>query len=105
MNVYLDNTARLRLSLFQGSVVPLWRIWERIVDVFAAGPVPYLAPAVTLLQERTTALTALTKAALATLLEVTWGEVLNPDDFTKNALVMKVLAHEGLWVDLGYGQG
>lgn len=104
MNTYLDSTARLRLNLTQGSVVPLWRAWERIVDVFAAQSVPYLAPAVTLLQERIAALNALTKSALAALLEATWGEPLNPDDFTKNALVMKVLAYEGLWVDLGYGQ-
>jgi hypothetical protein len=103
MNVWLDSCARLSLGLYSGSVVPLWRIWERIVDVFGANPVPYLSPTVTLLNQRITALNANTKTQLAALLLSAWGETVNPDDFTKNELVQKVLAYEGLWVELGYG--
>ena len=103
MNVWLDSRARLLLGLFNGSAEPLWRIWERIVDVFGANPVPYLSPTVTLLSQRITALNANTKPQLAALLLANWGEKVNPEIFTKNELVQKVLAYEGLWVELGYG--
>lgn len=100
MNVWLDSAVRTNLSLFSGSVVPLWRIWERIVDLNVT---THLSPIVDQLQARITALTALTKSALAALLLASWGETVDPDSFTKNELVMKVLAYEGMWVDLGYG--
>lgn len=100
MNVWLDSAVRRNLSLFSGSVVPLWRIWQRIVDLSITA---HLSPIVDQLNTRITALNALTKAALAALLETAWGEIVNPDAFTKNQLVEKVLAYEGIWVDLGYG--
>jgi hypothetical protein len=100
MNVWLDSSVRRDLSLFSGSVVPLWRIWERIVDLNIT---THLSPIVDLLNARIAALTALLKADIAALLETTWGETVNPDDFTKNELMEKVLAHEGIWVELGYG--
>jgi hypothetical protein len=100
MNVWLDSCVRRDLSLFSGSVAPLWRIWERIVDLNIT---THLSPIVDLLNARITVLNALTKAALATLLQSTWGETVDPDAFTKNQLVEKVLAYEGIWVELGYG--
>jgi hypothetical protein len=100
MNVWLDSCKRREIGLFSGSVVPLWRVWERIVDLNIT---THLSPIVDQLNARITALTALTKAALATLLQSTWGETVDPDNFTKNLLVEKVLAYEGIWVELGYG--
>jgi hypothetical protein len=100
MNVWLDSAVRTDLSLFSGSVVPLWRIWQRIVDLNIT---THLSPIVDQLNARITALNALTKAALAALLQSTWSETVDPDAFTKNQLVEKVLAYEGIWVELGYG--
>ncbi len=100
MNVWLDSCVRTDLSLFSGSLVPLWRVWERIVDLSVT---THLSPIVDLLNARIAALTALLKADIAALLETTWGEIVDPDDFTKNELMEKVLAHEGMWVNLGYG--
>lgn len=100
MNVWLDSCVRRDLGLLSGSVVPLWRIWQRIVDLNIT---THLSPIVDRLNARITALNALTKAALATLLQSTWGEIVDPDNFTKSQLVEKVLAHEGIWVELGYG--
>ena len=99
MNVWLDSCVRTNLSLYTGSVVPLWQIWERVV---ALAITTHISPIVDLLQARITALTALTKAALVTLLQTTWGETVVEANFTKNELIEKVLAYEGLWVDLDY---
>lgn len=99
-NVYLDSAARQQLGLTEGSIVPLWRVWERITQVFPGQVIPCLGPPVAAFLARLQALSALTKAALATLLQTTWGEQLDPDDHSKTELVMKVLAHEGIWVDL-----
>lgn len=103
-NIYLDSAVRTTMSLFAGSVVPLWRIWRRIVELGAAAPA-FIAPQVTAVQARVTALTALTKAALAALLLADWGETVDPDNFTKNELIEKVLAYEGTWVEVGYTAG
>ena len=100
MNVWLDSAVRRNLGLFSGSTVPLWRIWQRIVDLNIT---THLSPVVDRLNARITALNALTKTALVTLLQSTWGETINPDAFTKNQLIEKVLAYEGIWVQLGYG--
>lgn len=100
-NVYLDSAVRTRMSLFFGSVVPLWRIWERIVAMGDAAPA-FIAPQVSAVQARITALNALTKTQLAALLLSSWGETVDPDNFTKNALVKKVLAYERQWVDVDF---
>jgi hypothetical protein len=100
MNVWLDSAVRTNLSLFSGSVVPLWRIWERVVDLNITA---HLSPIVDQLNARITALTALLKADIAALLETAWGETVDPANFTKNELIEKVLAYEGIWVELGYG--
>jgi hypothetical protein len=52
-----------------------------------------------------TGLNALTKSALAALLLADWGETVDPDNFTKNQLIEKVLAYEGTWVEVGYTVG
>lgn len=103
-NVYLDSAVRCAMSKFNGSVVPLWRIWRRIVELGAAAPA-FIAPQVTAVQARVTALNALTKTALAALLLADWGETVDPDNFTKNQLIEKVLAYEGTWVEVGYTVG
>jgi hypothetical protein len=102
-NVYLDSATRGLLSWFGVSVLPLWHIWELIIERLPVEQdLPYLGPGMRFFFDRLTALTALTKAQLATLLEDDWGEVVDPDDFLKNELIEKVLAYENMWVDLGY---
>jgi hypothetical protein len=103
-NVYLNSAVRTTMSLFVGSVLPLWMVWERIVDMGADAPL-VIAPQVTAVQARVTALNALLKAQLAALLLADWGETVDPDDFTKNELIEKVLAYEGTWVEVGYTVG
>lgn len=101
--VWLDSAARARLGLFGGSVQPLCRVYDRLQELglnTEAGIDALGAPAVAALQKRIKELGAMTKAALTKLLESSWGEAVTADDFTKNALVEKVLAHEGRWVNL-----
>lgn len=103
-NVYLDSGSRGLLSWWGVSVLPLWRIWELIVDQLSnEQTLPYLGPGVRFFSDRLTALNALTKSQLGTLLDETWGETVNVNNFTKDELVMKVLAYENIWVDLEYG--
>jgi hypothetical protein len=99
-NVFLDSAVRCAMSINE-SVVPLWRIWRRIVELGAAAPA-FIAPQVTAVQARVTFLNALTKSALAALLLASWGETVDLDNFTKNELIQKVLAYEGTWVEVGY---
>ena len=101
-NVYLDSIARGTLSWWGVSVLPLWRAWELITDRFYEQAIPYLGPGVQFFLDRLAALQALTKSALATLLDEAWGETVDPDDFLKNELIEKVLTYEGMWVDLSY---
>lgn len=102
-NVYLDSISRAALSWWSVSVIPLWKAWQLIVDTFGQSAPPYLGPGMRFFFDRLAALDALTKAQLGTLLDETWGEVVNVNNFTKDELVMKVLAYEGIWVDLAYG--
>lgn len=88
---------------FVGSVVPLWRIWQRIVEMGDAAPT-VIAPEVTAVQARVAALRGLTKAGLAAKL-MKLGETVDADEFTKNELVEKVLSHEGTWVEASYTVG
>jgi hypothetical protein len=105
-NVYLDSTARGLLSWFGVSVLPLWRIWELIAEQLPnEQDLPYLGPGMRFFFDRLTALNALTKAQLGTLLDDDWGEVVNTANFTKDELIEKVLAYEGMWVELGYDPG
>jgi hypothetical protein len=101
-NVYLDSCVRTVMSMFGGSVVPLWQVWRRIVDMGAAAPT-VVAPQVASVQARVVALNALTKTQLAALLLADWGATVNPNDFTKDELIQQVLAFEGRWVEVGYG--
>jgi len=101
-NIYIDNTVRGLLSWWGVSALPLWQVWELVVDRFFEQTIPYLGPGWRFFSDRLTALNALTKTQLGELLDDEWDEVVNTANFTKNELIEKVLAYEGMWVDLGY---
>jgi hypothetical protein len=102
-NVYLDSSSRGLLSWWSVSVIPLWRAYELTIDAFGQSSPPYMGAGLGFFYDRLSALNALTKSELGTMLDEVWDEVVNVNSFTKDELVMKVLAYEGIWVDLAYG--
>lgn len=107
------------------SVLPLWRVWEMLVEgygydswdpesldsLFAGegvlyrlqqSDIPDMGGSMRFFFERLKDMADATRAALATELDDLWNEELDPEEEFKVDLMMKLLANEGMWVDLRY---
>lgn len=94
--IYVDSGARAELGLPEGSMHPLWLVFERAEDCSEPPWIQPLADAV----DRISELRDMTKAELAALVQERTGEAVDVKKLKEDQLVMLVLATEDQWVDL-----